>query len=58
MKNLIYFSEATAAELEDFESNPKTNIELRFKSVRELDEYEAQSRLNEEKRRGTATHSK
>lgn len=58
MKNLINFSEATAAELEDFESNPKSNIELRFESVRELNEYEAQSHLREEKKRGTARHSK
>lgn len=43
-KRRINYTEATAAELEDFENNPKTNIELRFRSISELDAYEKSQR--------------
>ena len=43
-KGVIDYTKATAAELEDFENNPKTNIELRFRSISELDAYEKSQR--------------
>lgn len=51
-RRLIYYTEATAAELEDFNS-PKSDIELCFRSIKELDDYEETRRreLNRERQR-------
>lgn len=39
-RRVIDYATATAAELEDFNHNPNSIIELRFRSIAELDAYE------------------